>query len=137
MDTTLHIGTAGYHVPSENAGSNLLSISSGYHLGPLLGTFTLQLATSTGQTNADDLFSGLNPLLVTINSSALIPAQGDCGLSTQPLDLRVRIGGVCFRVPQATALRLRAKNGGRIRWQTTTGASGFFSLFRTAPAVFR
>ena len=136
---TLHTATNGFHTPLDNSGSNpLAQASRHFHLGPDLGIFSLQLVTDPGRLSRDILFVGDNPLSVSIDNGSLAIVHGTSGSDKMsPHDLRLLIGGVSFQIPYSTAKKIRAKNGGRIFWKTSTGQSGKFYLFRSAPPIFR
>lgn len=136
MSATLHIATGGYRVPSGNAGSNPLAVASGYHLGPAVELFGIGFSTDLGFVNFDDLFDpNKNPLLVEMTSDQLSIISGLCS-KANPLQIDVRIGGICYVVPPAVAARLRAGTNRQMYWRTTLGERGSFRFFSEPPPVF-
>jgi hypothetical protein len=141
VSSTLHIATDGYFTPPTNDGSNPLAIASEYYLGPDLGIFGLSFSSELGSLNFEDLFDGgSNPLRAHITTSSLSVVSGCNGEDKNPFDLRVRIGGVCYKVPFDEAKRIKVKNGGTVFFRTTRHPlegdnEGRFRLWRHAPVV--
>ncbi len=112
------------------------------HTNPDPPSFDLFLTPDTNPINFDDLFDiSKNGLLVQVSSNTLEIVHGVTGLDKTPLDLRLQIGTVCYKVPLSTAVRIRTKNGGRVKWRTTRyliepNNEGSFRLWWRSPAVF-
>lgn len=99
----------------------------------------LQLTPDLGFLNLDDLFdASRNPLLVSIDISELTPVDGDepspgvKGIG----QFMVAVDGQVYSVPLETRRKLRVKRNGRVRWRSTSGDSGSFRYFTSAPPVF-
>jgi hypothetical protein len=139
---TLNIATDGFIVTLEHGGSNPLSIGSEYRLGPELQIFSLLLTPDTGIVDFDQNFVGsVNPLLISIPSTAMSAIAGGAGDNLRPFDFRLTIDGVSYSIPASEVSRIKGKNGGRVYWRATQGVGvildqGFFYFFRHAPSVF-
>lgn len=79
-----------------------------------------------------------NPLLVQLEEADLTAVGGSEGnvLAKGVGAFRITINGTVYEIPLAARRRLRARNGGRIVWRSTTGEAGAFRFFRNAPPVF-
>ncbi len=137
---SLHIGTLGHYAPGSNAGSNPLAIGSHYHrLGPSLGIFSLRLAPDTGAADFDTLFLEGNALRTTISSTKLQVVNAGITIGN-PYDLRLTIGGVSYKIPEAEAKQINGPNGGIVYWRASTGSGffdeGSFRFYRKPPPVF-
>ena len=143
MDKTLHIGTQGYYAPPGNMGSNPLVIGSHYRLGPDAGIFGLQLTPNVRQVlNFNDLFTGsLNPFEIELTNADLEVVSGHNGDVQNVFDMRIRIGGISYKVPISFAKKIAGKLGERIFWRSTrhpgeADHDGSFRFFRNSPGVF-
>lgn len=142
MGLTLHIATEGLATPPTNDGSNPLAIGSVFHLGPDLNIFGVAFTSELRVVNLPDKFIGWrNPLLVEVANSDLEVVHGASDQHKNPHDLRIRIGGIYYKVPFEFAKRIKAKNGGVVVWQSTrhpleADNEGRFRFWRHAPRVF-
>lgn len=134
---TLHIATAGHHVPVENSGSNPLAIGSEYHLGPSSGVFGIAFSPDLGFAQFTDMFNpDLNPAVVQATNADLTIAHGTKPTAMGPLNVIIAIAGVCYRLPSTLSRKIRGRGSARVYWQTTTGEAGSFRFRRRAPVVF-
>lgn len=138
---TAHIACEGYVAPGDHAGSNPLAQGSDYHLGPELDIFSLKFTPLVGYVDSDQHFvDQVNPYLTSISSDSLsvVMAPGDDTMG--PVDLRVRIGGVSYKVSYTVAAAIKGPNASRVRWVATQGLGfvkdkGDFRYFRNSPGV--
>lgn len=138
---TIHIASEGYVAPGTNTGSNPLAQGSDYRLGPALDIFTLKFTPEVGFIDSDQHFvDQVNPYLTSVSSDSLsvVMAQGDDAMG--PVDLRLRIGGVSYKVSYTTAARIKGPNTSRVRWIASQGLGfvkdrGDFRYFRNSPGV--
>jgi hypothetical protein len=138
---TVHIATEGYVAPGDHSGSNPLIQGSDFHLGPELTIFNLFFTPEVGYVDFDQHFVvSTNSFITSVPSDQLSVVMAASGEDAGPIDLRVRISGVSYKVLHQNAARIRGKNGSRVHWVATKGLGfvedqGSFKFHRNASSV--